>query len=90
VYSDDFQTFWNAYPSIRRGGKPVAWEAWREAITRATPDRIIEAAREFSESELGRCQYCPGPAPWLNQDRWEDDRAAWMRNHKPVNQEIDF
>jgi hypothetical protein len=90
VYSEPFKRFWGIYPSIRRGAKPVAWEAWQSAITRADAETIIAAATEFAASELGRCQFCPGPAPWLNQDRWEDDRSAWIRNHKPECEEIPF
>lgn len=81
-YSADFERFWTAYPPIRREKKAKAWDAWLSAIQRKPPEEIIAAAAEFSRSELGRDEYCPGPAPWLNQDRWDDDRRAWKRPSK--------
>lgn len=83
TYSLDFQRFWDAYPPARRTKKPEAWRAWLKAITRAEPDVIISAALEFALSELAQTRFCPGPEPWLNQDRWDDDREAWKERDGP-------
>lgn len=82
-YSPAFLEFWNAFPPTRKGSKPTAWHAWQTAILRATPEAIIAAAKEFALSDLAKSDYCPGPAPWLNQDRWDDDREAWKRRDGP-------
>lgn len=84
-YSADFLRFWEIFPPVRKGSKPVAWQAWREAVRRADAEVIIAAAEEFAASDLAKSEYCPGPAPWLNQDRWEDDREAWRRRDGPKN-----
>ena len=78
-YSADFLAFWAAFPGFRKGGKPVAWDAWQKAILRKPACEIIAAASEYASSPLGRSEYAQGPAPWLNQDRWDDDRAMWRR-----------
>jgi len=91
-YSRAFEEFWSVYPPLRRQGKRAAWQAWRLAITRAIPAVILAAAREFAASPRGKGRFCPGPAPWLNQERWQDDRAAWQTSgdepagpHEPVD-----
>lgn len=76
-YSEDFLRFWEVFPPIRKGSKPEAFAAWQSAIERKPPDEILAAAIEFSESWLGQSEFCPGPAPWLNKDRWDDDRRSW-------------
>ena len=83
-YSVAFLQFWELYPPLRRQGKRGAWKAWQAAIKRASSARILSAAREFAASPLGKSRYCPGPTPWLHQDRWEDDRAAWQRGGEPA------
>jgi hypothetical protein len=91
-YSVAFLRFWEAYPPIRRTGKRSAWKAWEAARKRASADTIIAATREFSASPLAKSRYCPGPTPWLNQDRWDDERTAWQSSgdepagpHEPVD-----
>jgi len=92
-HSDTFQQFWDAYPSIRKTGKRAAWLAWQKAIKRADATTILEASAAFAGSPLGQSRFCPSPAPWLNQDRWEDDRTAWQHggeetsgHHEPVDE----
>jgi hypothetical protein len=77
-YSEDFIRFWAVFPSLRRKDKRAAWKAWRQAIRRKPAAEIIEAATEYARSETGRGQYVKGPAPWLNADCWDDDRASWF------------
>ena len=36
-------------------------------------------------SDEGQCKYVAGPAPWLNQERWQDDRKAWDRTVKDAS-----
>lgn len=76
-YSADFEAFWTAYPKRRRVKKRDAWKAWGLAITRTHPQRIILAAQEYAASAEGLGDFCPSPTPWLNGDRWEDDRTSW-------------
>lgn len=79
LYTEDFESFWKVYPPQRKKSKPGAFEAWLKAVQRADPQKIIAAAIEFAASPKGKSlKWCPGPEPWLNQDRWDDDRAVWQ------------
>jgi hypothetical protein len=57
----------------------AAWRAWQRAVKQVPAETLLEAVRAFAESPLGKGRFCPGPTPWLNQGRWEDDREAWQR-----------
>ncbi len=74
-YSPGFLMFWEAYP--RKVGKGAAYKAWkksakenetRKAIMRAIPLQIKSGLLKTDD-----IQYCPYPATWLNQRRWEDE-----------------
>lgn len=77
AYSPDFETFWKAFPTIRRTKKGEAFKSWKAAIQRATPEIIIAAAERYALSHKGQSKYCQGPVPWLNQGCWDDAPAAW-------------
>jgi len=87
VYPSGFEAFWALYP--KKLGKDKALKAWVSAGKRVKADRgldtlgamdvLNEAAAEFAKSEMGRGDYCPHPATWLNGGRWNDDRAEWNR-----------
>lgn len=86
-YHPDFLAWFQAYPKHER--KKDAFRAWKVAgkgivlstkCDRAEAVRIlIAAAAEFAASDLGKSQYCPNPAAWLRQGRWDDDRSTWDR-----------
>ena len=69
--SDRFDEFWATYP--RRQGKGAAVKAWANAIKRADPDAIIEAAAGYRDDPQREPQFTAMPQTWLNQDRWEDE-----------------
>jgi len=75
----DFERFWKVYPPTRKRSPGDARKAFAKAIKICKPAVIIAAAAEFSLSPEGLSSKCPGPAPWLNQERWADDREAWNR-----------
>jgi len=87
-----FETFWNLYP--RKVAKVAARKAWDTALATIQLQRSIlkidaatvieQAAEKFAKSDKGRGEYCPHPATWLNQGRYDDDPAAWAeRNGTP-------
>ena len=77
---DKFEEFWEAFPSQRKTKKKESMAAFLKAIKKGVdPDLIIRKAKAFATSEDGRGEFCPGPAPWLNQERWNDDESAWTR-----------
>lgn len=94
---DPFEQFWKEFPSKRKRSKGDARKAWKKAVKVAEPIVIIRAAAEFAKSTEGNSEVCPGPTPWLNQERWADDREAWNRgdttaptfNEKRVSNTVD-
>jgi hypothetical protein len=90
-YSPDFLRFWDLYPAVRKGSKPLAWAAWQGAVLRRPAADILAAVEEYSCTPMATSPYCPGPAPWLNQDRWDDDRESWKSsgtNDRPKHRMI--
>jgi len=77
-YSPEFERFWNVFPSLRKTKKAATWKAWQAAVLRDHPETIITAAAEFADTPMAKGEFCPGPEPWLNNARWDDDRAAWQ------------
>lgn len=43
---------------------------------------LISKIREYAKSPQGQGKYCPGMAPWLNQERWNDDPANWQNAYE--------
>lgn len=70
--------FWSHYP--RRAGKGAAVKAW-EALTDEEREAALGVAEAYGKAWRGatadELRYCPHPATWLHQRRWEDDPAEW-------------
>jgi hypothetical protein len=85
-YPKAFETWWSTYP--KRVGKQAAYRAWTRAgrrlrdanglTTSEAVERMQTAAEAFAASPKGRGEFCPHPATWLNQARYDDDRQAWQ------------
>ncbi len=78
--TDDFQTFWSAYP--KKTAKKAAMTAWKKAKKDLPPiDKVLEAIERQKQSDQWRRdkgQFIPHPATWLNQGRWEDEPEMGM------------
>lgn len=77
LYTDDFNRFWNAYPS-KKGKKPAAQKF--KAVRKQNPspeflDRLVEdvecraRGHEWTKSNG---QFVPMASTYLNQERWND------------------
>jgi uncharacterized protein YdaU (DUF1376 family) len=88
TYSSDFIAFWSAFPSGRKQSKGLAYRAWKEAVKAEDAETIIQAAKDYAKSDVGRGEFVKGPAPWLNGRCWEDDRAAWTDKSKPAEPQV--
>lgn len=83
-----FLKFWSAYPL--KVGKRKAEMKWRIAHKEIADDKgltlpqaaewLLERTKLFAQSDTGRSIYCPHPATWLFQGRYDDDIDAWGRN----------
>ena len=89
-YPDDFQEFWKVFPSGRKSGKKEALKAWKKAIADVAPTDIIESAKEYASSDVGRGEFVKSPAAWLNQGCWDDDREAWKDKRKQESATPDY
>lgn len=88
AYTATFERFFDAYP--RKAGKVKAFDAWNRACKRTMSERtwtreqtvefVIGKAAEFAKSPKGQGEFCPYPATWLNQGRFDDDPAEWQRD----------
>ena len=75
AYSDDFLTFWAAYPKKRM--KRDAWKAWgrTEGLRPALGVLLVKLdclGRTLDWLKAGG-QFIPYPATWLRADGWEDE-----------------
>lgn len=69
-YSEEFNTFWKAYP--RKIGKSKAWESWQS--NNPPLEKCLETIRAFGNSiEWHDPKFIPHPTTWLNQSRWDDE-----------------
>ena len=73
TYSDDFLTFWKAYP--RRIGKLAASKSLTRALRRTTLSVILSSLALCVKGEWRsrEPEFIPHPSTWLNQGRWEDE-----------------
>lgn len=67
---DHFGMFWNLYP--RKVSIVGSREAWRIAITKIDPEKIVEAVRQYALDPNRDPTYTPSPARWLDEERWMD------------------
>lgn len=81
--ADPFDEFWDLYPRDRRTGKADARRAWDRAVKRAAPAVILAGLRRYVDETSDRRpderRFIKTPAPWLNDDRWEDEPGANRR-----------
>jgi len=74
LYSEEFESFWLAYP--KKTGKGQAWVAWQnQEANRPENGDILKAVEEQKLSDQwlrDGGQYIPLPSTWLNQGRWDD------------------
>jgi hypothetical protein len=85
-----FEAFWKAFPAGRKQGKPTARQTFLSIINgshkaqgRATPERLVEAAKRYAASKPDP-QYTPMPTKWLNNGRWEDEQSDGQPNGQKV------
>lgn len=72
------EAVYQAYP--KKIGKPVALRAILKAMQKVEPAMLLERTKAFAVAQIGGDpQYCPHPATWFNQERYNDDPSTWVR-----------
>jgi hypothetical protein len=88
-YEPSFEVFWSmvrATAPHKAAKKEESFKRYKDAVRKlqkrtADPHAfLMDRARAYYESKEGQTQYANGPAPWLNQGRYDDDPAAWQGN----------
>jgi len=70
------EQIYQAYPL--KVGKPAALKAITKAIKRGTePDKLLRLTKAYAAARDGNKDFCPHPATWFNQERYNDDPATW-------------
>ena len=79
--SEECLAIYAAYP--RKVGKGEALKSIERALRSVSFDVLMEAVQAFAKSDKGMSgRFCPNPATWFNQERWNDDRSTW-NDRKP-------
>ena len=77
AYSEEFEKFWQTFPSRRKTKKRKAFADFKKAKKRVDVATLMTAVEEYARSNKGRGEFCQMPSSWLNGDCWEDDRNGW-------------
>lgn len=83
---ESFHDWWFTYP--RRVGKKTAKAKWLIAVKEIAAEKKISSDTAvkwlqqqtvvFAASDKGKSgQFCPYPATWLGQGRYDDDPEEW-------------
>lgn len=84
-----FELWWDTYP--RKVAKPKAREAHQKAVLRLVKDNTapeaedaeailidsVDTLAEVAKMKGAELKFCPYPASYLNQSRWDDTREMW-------------
>jgi hypothetical protein len=100
-YSEDFETFWAAYPKRQQKGEAYkAWEQLRKKKLLPSLDVLTVAAQNYA-ARVSEPKFTKLPAGWLRAEMWLDepvapkrpvDPDAWMNNQsriRPERMELD-
>lgn len=68
-----------AYP--RKVAKPEALKAIRTALSKIPFDDLLQKTKAFATARNGDVAFCPHPATWFNQERYNDDPSTWIQSH---------
>jgi hypothetical protein len=69
------ETIYQAYP--HKVGKPDAIKAISRALSKTPFDDLLRKTKAFATARNGDTAYCPNPATWFNQERYNDDPETW-------------
>ncbi len=87
AYTQDFETFWQAYP--RKVGKSAAYARWR--AKKPDINAVLSALDVQKQCDQWKdISLIPHPATWLGQERWEDDPSAYGKRSQPTNDDYAY
>jgi hypothetical protein len=86
-YTSDFEEFWKLYP--RRQGKAAAFRSWQKLSLPQKRRAYVALKRQLADlaarAKDPRGNYCPHPATWINEGRFDDDPESAARTNGYAN-----
>jgi hypothetical protein len=76
----EFRKFWQAYPL--RVKKPLAWQAWGRARTKAGEEVILAGVERYRRTKPDWQQWAH-PSTWLDGERWADELLGGATPQEP-------
>ena len=86
LYTDEFNQFWNAYPTSdgrNKGGKELAAKKYHQALKHATHQQLMTGVENYGTFIASTGTFNANASSWLNQKRWNDDYTV-TRNATPT------
>ncbi len=77
-YRSKEEEIYCAFP--RKVGKPNALKAIRVALSKTGFDELLQKTKDYANARNGDVAFCPHPATWFNQERYNDDPSTWVRD----------
>lgn len=72
---DQFEVWWQQYPSGRKQAKPKCLETYRRIVKsgRATTSDLLNGAMRYAAAGYDQSKFVKGPLVWLNGGCWTDE-----------------
>lgn len=72
IYEEKFEEFWKIYPKQRAGSKEKAYTSFCRVLKekRTTVEFLLQAVKNYSQSDEVLKGFAKGCAAWLNDDRF--------------------
>ncbi|MBF6792153.1 replication protein [Acinetobacter baumannii] len=93
-FSEEFEIFWNTYPTCKRksdkSGTFKTFEKYTRVISLEKLIAILNAFKLDSQWIKNDGEYIPAPSAWLNKKHWENDfwlKAAGLVEQQPQSAE---
>jgi hypothetical protein len=77
-----FDAFYEVFP--RHQGKGSAKKAYARALSKASPEELLQAAIRYRNDPNREPGFTCLPATWLKQDRWTDEPLPSRNGDKPT------
>ena len=82
------EQLYQAYPVHVQ--KQAAMKAIAKVLKNGKPfDELLATVKKFARSKKGRGEFCPYPATWFNQGRYEDDPAMWEKEYSDKKEQTE-
>jgi len=62
-------------------GKPHALRAISKALSKRPFEVLLARTKSFAATRHGDLNFCPNPATWFNEERYDDDPSTWLPKH---------